>query len=87
MWACSKGYGEAALALFRWNHSALELVNIYNQSALDLARASGFNALATEVNKLNNDRQKQRALSPSSQSKLAFICIDYLFLKSKHNQW
>ena len=69
MWACSKGYTDGALALYRWNHCALDLVNIYNQSALDLARASGFNTLASEINKLNNDRQKQSALSPSSQSK------------------
>ncbi|XP_034241872.1 calmodulin-binding transcription activator 1 isoform X4 [Thrips palmi] len=68
MWSCSKGHNDAALALYRWNHSALDLVNIFNQSALDVARLSGFTSLASEVTKLKNERLKTNALSPSSQS-------------------
>ncbi|XP_052124289.1 calmodulin-binding transcription activator 1 isoform X3 [Frankliniella occidentalis] len=68
MWSCSRGHTEAALVLYRWNYSTLEMVNIFNQSALDLARASGFTSLVAEINKLKSDRQKNRAVSPSSQS-------------------
>ncbi|KAK3913293.1 Calmodulin-binding transcription activator 1, partial [Frankliniella fusca] len=68
MWSCSRGHTEASLVLFRWNCSSLDMVNIFNQNALDLARASGFTALAGEISKLKSDRLKTRAVSPSSQS-------------------
>lgn len=73
MWACSRGHSDAALALYRWNHSSLDMVNIYNQTAIDIAQSAGFSSLASEINKLKSDRQKMRAVSPSSQSKLVII--------------
>lgn len=58
MWACGLGHREAALVLYRWNHTALHIHNSSNQTALAYARAQGQTDLANEIENLEVSREE-----------------------------
>lgn len=62
MWACGRGHREAALVLYRWNHTALNIRNSSNQTPLDYGRAQGHTALADEIEKLESSREETNVM-------------------------
>ncbi|XP_018574381.1 calmodulin-binding transcription activator 2 isoform X1 [Anoplophora glabripennis] len=68
MWACARGHTETAVMLYKWNHTALNMKNTSNQTALDCARANNHMDLVKELEKLELRRDKANMLLQSNQS-------------------
>lgn len=62
MWACARGHTETAVMLYRWNHTALNIKNISNQSAIECAKANNNTELAKELEDLETRRDKANML-------------------------
>ncbi|KAJ8940097.1 hypothetical protein NQ318_011479 [Aromia moschata] len=70
MWACARGHIETAVMLYKWNHTALNIRNASNQTALDCARSSNHADLVKELEKLELRRDKANMLLQSNQSSI-----------------
>lgn len=68
MWACTRGHTETAVMLYKWNHTALNMKNISNQSALDCAKSNNHADLVRELEHLEFRRDKANMLLQSNQS-------------------
>lgn len=68
MWACERGHTETAVMLYKWNHTALNIRNRQNQTALECARTNNQTELVEELEKLELRRDKANMLLHSSQS-------------------
>lgn len=68
MWACAKGHTETAVMLYKWNHTALNMKNTSNQSALDCAKTNNHSELVKELDHLEFRRDKANMLLQSNQS-------------------
>lgn len=68
MWACFRGHKETAVMLYKWNHTALNMKNITNQSALDCAKSNNHADLVSELENLEFRRDKANMLLQSNQS-------------------
>lgn len=68
MWACVRGHTETAIMLYKWNHTALNMKNTLNQTALDCARTNNHTDLVRELEKLELRRDKANMLLHSNQS-------------------
>lgn len=58
MWACARGHTDTAVMLYRWNHTALNIKNSQNQTALECAKANNHVDLVKELEKLEIRRDK-----------------------------
>lgn len=58
MWACARGHTDTAVMLYRWNHTALNIKNSQNQTALECAKANSHMDLVKELEKLEIKRNK-----------------------------
>lgn len=58
MWACARGHTETAIMLYKWNHTALNMKNTTNQTALECAKIHNHNELVKELEKLELRRDK-----------------------------
>ncbi|XP_039297121.1 calmodulin-binding transcription activator 2 [Nilaparvata lugens] len=54
--ACASGHCEAAILLYRWNHTALGVRDDKLRTALDCARENEHNRLVEEIERLENER-------------------------------
>ncbi|XP_076265400.1 calmodulin-binding transcription activator isoform X5 [Rhynchophorus ferrugineus] len=70
MWACERGHTETAVMLYKWNHTALNIKNNENQTALECARSNNNMDLVEELEKLELRRDKANMLLLSSQSSM-----------------
>lgn len=68
MWACARGHTETAVMLYKWNHTALNMKNTVNQTALECARINNHAELVKELEKLELRRDKANMLLHSNQS-------------------
>lgn len=68
MWACSRGHTETAVMLYKWNHTALNMKNISNETALECARTNNHIDLVKELEKLELRRDKANMLLHSNHS-------------------
>ncbi|KRT86404.1 Ankyrin repeat-containing protein, partial [Oryctes borbonicus] len=66
MWACARGHTETAVMLYKWNHTALNIRNNINQSALECARNNNHTELVKELEKLEQRRDKANMLLQSN---------------------
>lgn len=66
MWACARGHTETAVMLYKWNHTALNIKNSLNQSALECARNNNHAELVRELEKLEQRRDKANMLLQSN---------------------
>lgn len=58
MWACSRGHTDTAVMLYRWNHTALNIKNSHNQTALECAKTNNHLDLVKALEKLEIRRDK-----------------------------
>ncbi|XP_072388646.1 calmodulin-binding transcription activator 2 isoform X4 [Diabrotica undecimpunctata] len=70
MWACARGHTETAVMLYKWNHNALYMKNVSNQTALDCARSSNHMDLVKEIEKLELRRDKANMMLHSNLSSI-----------------
>lgn len=68
MWACARGHTETAVMLYKWNHTALNMKNTSNQTALECAKTNNHNELVKELEKLELRRDKANMMLHSSNS-------------------
>lgn len=68
MWACARGHTETAVMLYKWNHTALNMKNTTQQSALDCAKSNNHVDLIKELEHLEFKRDKANLLLLSIQS-------------------
>lgn len=68
MWACERGHTETAVMLYKWNHTALNVKNRQNQTALECARNNNQTELVDELEKLELRRDKANMMLHSGQS-------------------
>lgn len=62
MWACARGHAETAVMLYKWNHTALNIKNSVNQSAIECAKANNNMELAKQLENLELRRDKANML-------------------------
>lgn len=62
MWACARGHTDTAVMLYRWNHTALNIKNSQNQTALECAKGNNHVDLVKELEKLEIRRNKANML-------------------------
>lgn len=74
MWACSRGHTETAVMLYRWNHTALNIKNSKNQTALECAKANNHPDLVKELEKLELRRDKANMMLQSNNSSAETAC-------------
>ncbi|CAG9834991.1 unnamed protein product [Diabrotica balteata] len=70
MWACARGHTETAVMLYKWNHNALYMKNVSNQTALDCARSNNHMDLVKEIEKLELRRDKANMMLHSNLSSI-----------------
>uniref|UniRef100_A0A6P7FAA1 Calmodulin-binding transcription activator 2 isoform X7 n=1 Tax=Diabrotica virgifera virgifera TaxID=50390 RepID=A0A6P7FAA1_DIAVI len=70
MWACARGHTETAVMLYKWNHNALYMKNVSNQTALDCARSTNHMDLVKEIEKLELRRDKANMMLHSNLSSI-----------------
>lgn len=58
MWACARGHTDTAVMLYRWNHTALNIRNSQNQTALECAKTNNHMDLVKALEKLEIRRDK-----------------------------
>ncbi|XP_064211128.1 calmodulin-binding transcription activator 2 isoform X3 [Tribolium castaneum] len=68
MWACARGHTETAIMLYKWNHTALNMKNTSNQTALECAKSNNHNELVKELEKLELRRDKANMMLHNSFS-------------------
>lgn len=68
MWACTRGHTDTAIMLYKWNHTALNMKNTTNQTALECARVNNHVDLVKELEKLELRRDKANMMLLSSSS-------------------
>ncbi|XP_063932843.1 calmodulin-binding transcription activator 2 isoform X6 [Zophobas morio] len=68
MWACARGHTETAIMLYKWNHTALNMKNTSNQTALECAKNNSHHELVKELEKLELRRDKANMMLHSSNS-------------------
>ncbi|KAJ8981100.1 hypothetical protein NQ317_005418 [Molorchus minor] len=68
MWACARGHIETAVMLYKWNHTALNMNNNSQQTAMDCARVNNHTDLVRELEKLELRRDKANMLLQFNQS-------------------
>ncbi|XP_022907553.1 calmodulin-binding transcription activator 2 isoform X3 [Onthophagus taurus] len=66
MWACARGHTETAVMLYKWNHTALNIKNTSNQSALECAKSNNHPDLVKALVKLEERRDKANMLLQSN---------------------
>ncbi|KAK9886085.1 hypothetical protein WA026_014870 [Henosepilachna vigintioctopunctata] len=66
MWACSRGHSDAAVLLYKWNHTALNVKNGRNQTALECAKVNNHAHLIQELESLETRREKANMLLHSA---------------------
>lgn len=67
MWACARGHTETAVMLYKWNHTALNMKNTSELSALDCAKSNNHVDLVKELEHLEFKRDKAHMLLHSNQ--------------------
>lgn len=68
MWACARGHTDTAVMLYKWNHTALNIKNSSNQSAIECAKANNNIELAKELENLESRRDKANMLLQSNNA-------------------
>ncbi|KAL1497599.1 hypothetical protein ABEB36_008531 [Hypothenemus hampei] len=68
MWSCERGHTDTAIMLYKWNHTALNIKNKLNQTALECARLNNHTELIEELEKLELRRDKANMLLHSGHS-------------------
>ncbi|XP_039443464.1 uncharacterized protein LOC120423649 isoform X7 [Culex pipiens pallens] len=68
MWACARGHIEAAVVLYKWNQTALNVKNNAQQSPLEVAKCRGFSGLVAELEKHETKRLQTKSKSLASTS-------------------
>lgn len=76
MWACANGHTETAIMLYRWNHMALNIRNVFSENALECARSNKHLELAREMEALEARRNRANlALIPLNTSSFENISL------------
>lgn len=70
MWACAKGHHETAITLFRFNHNALKVKNKKDRNPIEVAKDSGHDELAAE---LDHQEAKRKANDPPQLYSSTFL--------------
>lgn len=68
MWACARGHTDTAIMLYKWNHTALNMKNISNLTALECAKVNSHSELVKELEKLEIRRDKANMMLHCSNS-------------------